>query len=244
MTKIQQAFFSGVFALLFSGSVSADSIVNTNDIVHSSANLSYKVAGKRYYPQKSVQGFSQTGRASWYGAQFHGKRTSSGEKFDMNALTAAHRTLPIPSYVRVTNLSNGRSVIVRVNDRGPFHGSRIMDLSKGAAQKLGFVAQGSANVKIEVISKSEVLAMQNNKTEPATTTTQLTENIFVNLRTFDNEDEARRFMQTAEQRLIEYKMEQKAVLIKQDDAFVVRVGPFREQQHANEIHSRLQQPVI
>ena len=127
-----------------------DVVVQTEPL-HKTANLSYKVAGKRYQPTKKIESFSQTGKASWYGPGFHGKKTSSGERFDMNTLSAAHRTLPIPSYARVTNLSNGKSVVVRINDRGPFHGNRVMDLSKAAAKELGFIHTGTANVKVEQI---------------------------------------------------------------------------------------------
>jgi len=127
-----------------------DVVVKTEPL-HKTANLSYKVAGKRYQPTKKIEQFSQTGKASWYGPGFHGKKTSSGERFDMNTLSAAHRTLPIPSYARVTNLSNGKSVVVRINDRGPFHGNRVMDLSKAAAKELGFIHTGTANVKVEQI---------------------------------------------------------------------------------------------
>ncbi|MDO5059008.1 MAG: septal ring lytic transglycosylase RlpA family protein [Neisseria sp.] len=133
----------------------ADSVVALPTVqaepLHKTANMSYKVAGKRYHPSKKVSGFSQTGKASWYGPGFHGRRTASGERFNMHALTAAHRTLPIPSYAKVTNLSNGKSVVVRINDRGPFHGKRVLDVSKAAAQKLGFIHAGQANVKIEQI---------------------------------------------------------------------------------------------
>lgn len=97
----------------------------------------------------AVRKFSQTGVASWYGRQFHGRKTASGETFDMNALTAAHRTLPLNCYVRVTNEKNGKSVVVKINDRGPFHGNRVLDLSYGAAKKLGIVDVGSAKVRIE-----------------------------------------------------------------------------------------------
>lgn len=97
----------------------------------------------------AVRKFSQTGVASWYGRQFHGRKTASGETFDMNALTAAHRTLPLNCYVRVTNEKNGKSVVVKINDRGPFHGNRVLDLSYGAAKKLGIVDAGSAKVRIE-----------------------------------------------------------------------------------------------
>lgn len=127
-----------------------DAVVKTEPL-HATANLSYKVAGKQYRPTKKIEQFSQTGKASWYGPGFHGKKTSSGERFDMNTLSAAHRTLPIPSYARVTNLSNGKSVVVRINDRGPFHGNRVMDVSKAAAKELGFIHTGTANVKVEQI---------------------------------------------------------------------------------------------
>lgn len=105
-------------------------------------------------PVQEVSNFKQVGKASWYGANLHGRKTSTGERFNMNALTAAHRSLPLPSYVRVTNLANNKSIIVRVNDRGPFHGGRVMDLSKGAAQQLGFLSQGSANIRIESLDAS------------------------------------------------------------------------------------------
>ena len=105
-------------------------------------------------PVKNVQNFSQSGKASWYGPGFHGRKTSNGERFNMNALTAAHRTLPLPSYVRVTNLSNNKSIIVRVNDRGPFRGNRVMDLSKGAAKQLGFLGAGMANILISSLDAS------------------------------------------------------------------------------------------
>lgn len=97
----------------------------------------------------TVRQFSQTGMASWYGRQFHGRKTASGETFDMNGLTAAHRSLPLNCYIRVTNKNNGKSVIVKVNDRGPFHGNRVVDLSYGAAKQLGITAAGTAKVSIE-----------------------------------------------------------------------------------------------
>ena len=97
----------------------------------------------------TVRKFSQTGMASWYGRQFHGRKTASGETFDMNGLTAAHRSLPLNCYIRVTNKNNGKSVIVKVNDRGPFHGNRVVDLSYGAAKSLGITNAGTASVSIE-----------------------------------------------------------------------------------------------
>ena len=106
-------------------------------------------------PRAYGPGFTETGLASWYGADFHHKRTANGERFDMNGLTAAHRSLPFDSYVRVTNVANGRSVVVRINDRGPFVGDRIIDLSAKAARQLGIKEDGVARVRIEVVRSSE-----------------------------------------------------------------------------------------
>ncbi len=111
----------------------------------------YSVFGRSYRVMDSANGFVQEGTASWYGVKFHGRQTSSGEPFDIYKLTAAHRHLPIPTFVRVTNLDNGRHTIVRVNDRGPFHGDRIIDLSYAAAVKLDFHERGTARVRVEVV---------------------------------------------------------------------------------------------
>lgn len=112
---------------------------------------SYVVFGKRYYTEKDSRGHVERGLASWYGKPFHGRKTSSGEIYDMHAMSAAHKTLPLPTYARVTNLENGRSVVVRINDRGPFHGPRIIDLSYTAAVKLGVVKHGTAKVEVRAI---------------------------------------------------------------------------------------------
>lgn len=98
---------------------------------------------------KAVNKFKQSGRASWYGDKFHGRKTASGERFDMNSLTAAHPSLPFNTYLKVTNKNNGKSVVVKVNDRGPFHSNRVLDLSYAAAKKIGLVSRGIANVTIE-----------------------------------------------------------------------------------------------
>lgn len=111
----------------------------------------YTVLGKTYYLMEDETDYRERGIASWYGQKFHGRNTSNGEVYDMFAMTAAHKTLPIPSYVRVTNLDNGRQLVVRVNDRGPFHGDRIIDLSYAAAQRLGFASQGTAPVEVEIV---------------------------------------------------------------------------------------------
>jgi rare lipoprotein A len=112
----------------------------------------YTVAGKTYRILRSAAGYAENGMASWYGTKFHGRRTSSGEAYDMLQLTAAHKTLPIPTYAHVINLDNGRRSIVRINDRGPFHEGRIIDLSYAAAVKLGVHPAGTARVRVEAIS--------------------------------------------------------------------------------------------
>ncbi len=111
----------------------------------------YEVDGHTYRVLSTSEGYEAEGIASWYGPKFQGRRTSSGESFDMYRMTAAHRTLPIPTYVEVTNLENGRRVVVRVNDRGPFHEGRIVDLSYVAARKLGIVGAGTARVRVRAL---------------------------------------------------------------------------------------------
>lgn len=119
-------------------------------------NRPYVVFGKRYTPFSDDRPFRQRGFGSWYGKKFHGQRTSSGEIYDMYKMTAAHPTLPIPSYARVTNVGNGKQVIVRVNDRGPFHSDRIIDLSYTAALKLGYIARGSTELEVERLLPDEI----------------------------------------------------------------------------------------
>lgn len=116
---------------------------------------SYVVYGRRYHVLDSATGYEETGVASWYGTKFHGRRTSSGEPYDMYAMTAAHKTLPIPVYAEITNLDNGRKIIVRINDRGPFVDDRIIDLSYVAAIKLGINARGTGHVHLRVIDPSQ-----------------------------------------------------------------------------------------
>ncbi len=118
-------------------------------------NRSYAVLGKRYTIRDSSEGYVEEGMASFYGNKFHGRLTSNHEVYDMYAFSAAHKTLPLPSYARVTNLANGKSVIVRVNDRGPFHAGRIIDLSYAAATKLGFTRQGTARVEVRALTAAE-----------------------------------------------------------------------------------------
>jgi len=125
--------------------------VPRNEPLHKFANRPYEALGQRFVPMTSVQPFKQRGMASWYGKRYHGQKTSSGETYDMYAMTAAHPTLPIPSYARVTSVANGKSVVVRINDRGPFKSERVIDLSYVAAYKLGYIQAGQARVEVEAI---------------------------------------------------------------------------------------------
>lgn len=154
-------FVSAVSLLLLSGCggprtfVQADVIPRSEPLSAYGNPESYVVLGKRYFVMSSSRGYVEQGIASWYGKKFHGRRTSNGEKYDMYAMTAAHKSLPLPAYVRVTNLSNGRSVVVRVNDRGPFHQNRIIDLSYAAAQKLDMVHSGTALVEVRAVGEAQ-----------------------------------------------------------------------------------------
>ena len=116
----------------------------------------YKVLGRTYKLLPRAEGYRATGNASWYGTKFHGRQTASGERYDMYRLSAAHKHLPIPCFARITNLENNRSTIVRVNDRGPFHDDRIVDLSYAAAVKLGFAHKGTARVRMEVVTPASL----------------------------------------------------------------------------------------
>ncbi|HYA79311.1 MAG TPA: septal ring lytic transglycosylase RlpA family protein [Methylocystis sp.] len=119
----------------------------------------YTVAGKTYYP--SEKPYAAVGAASWYGSDFHGRLTANGEVFDRNSLSAAHPTMPLPSYARVTNLRNGHSIIVRVNDRGPYHGRRVMDVSQRVAQALDFHRDGTTTVKVEYLGRADLAGSDN-----------------------------------------------------------------------------------
>lgn len=126
--------------------------------LHKPASRPYTVLGQTYTPDARLKPYRETGVASWYGRRYHGQKTSVGEVYDMYGMTAAHTTLAIPSYVRVTNLKNGKSVVVRVNDRGPFHSDRLIDLSYTAAHKLGVLAGGSTQVEVETIDPANYAA--------------------------------------------------------------------------------------
>ncbi len=152
----------------------------------------YDVAGKRYFVLASAEGYKERGVASWYGPTFHEKNASNGDAYDMYAMSAAHKTLPLPAYVRVTNLANGRSVVVRVNDRGPFVGTRLIDLSYTAAWKLDMLRQGTAFVEIEAIVPGSLAAAAAGVTPTAPTTIAATATLYIQAGAFGVEDNARR----------------------------------------------------
>lgn len=134
------------------GIIPVDGVTPRAEMKSRSGNQpTYEVFGHTYHVLDTSRGYDEVGVASWYGEPFHGRRTSSGETYDMNRLTAAHRSLPLPTYVEVTNLENGRQIIVRVNDRGPFHDGRLIDLSYAAARKLDVVGPGTARVRVRAL---------------------------------------------------------------------------------------------
>jgi rare lipoprotein A len=151
--------------------------------------VSYVVMGHRYYTLSNRNGYVERGIASWYGTKFHGQRTSSGEVYDLYQMTAAHKTLPLPTYAKVTNLKNGRSIIVKINDRGPFHPNRIIDLSYVAAAKLGILEHGTGLVEVEAINpsapKKPMLAAGKPEASQATS-------LFLQVGAFKNRDNATR----------------------------------------------------
>ncbi|MEJ2404815.1 MAG: septal ring lytic transglycosylase RlpA family protein [Candidatus Thiodiazotropha sp.] len=195
---------------------------------------SYTVFGKRYQPLSHNHNYSERGIASWYGSKFHGKRTSSGEPYDMYAMTAAHKTLPLPSYVRVTNLKNQRSVVVRVNDRGPFHDNRLIDLSYTAAWKLGITGEGTGLV--------EVTSLQPGKPEQpvpvAPKGPRALPELFLQVGAFGNSENAQRLKSRLEEQL------KTQVLIQGNDnpqtpVYRVQVGPIASVELADHISLQL-----
>ena len=178
----------------------------------------YEVSGKTYATLKSAAGYRAEGLASWYGRKFHGKRTSSGEPYDMFKLTAAHRSLPIPTYVRVTNLENGRQTLVRVNDRGPFHEDRILDLSYAAAVKLGFAEKGTARIRVEALDNGGGLAQE----------------LYLQAGAFRELGAARRMQQSLQDLTGE-----RTVVVRQpqDALYRVRIGPVADEQRARLLQS-------
>ncbi len=195
----------------------------------------YTVRGKRYYVLDRMRGFRQRGIASWYGYKFHGRKTSSGETYDMYAMTAAHKTLPIPSYVRVTNLENGRSVVVRVNDRGPFVKNRIIDLSYVAARKLGIIRKGTGLVEIRVVTPDDVRRPQSAGTGKAGP-----RRLFVQVGAFSTRHNARQLRHWLAHRIGDSRIVIQAGRDNRSNpVYRVRIGPLRSVGEADRLTERL-----
>lgn len=176
----------------------------------------YEVLGKQYTVMSSSQGYRKRGVASWYGSKFHGRRTSSGEPFDMHLATAAHRNLPLPTYAEVTNLDNGKKVIVKINDRGPFHEDRLIDLSYGAAVKIGMANTGTARVEVRAINFDQKPAKR-----PAT---KVADGTFLQIGAFGNRDSAEQLAgRMMEQRLQPVSIQRGGNLYK------VWIGPYENE---------------
>ena len=199
----------------------------------------YEVFGKRYYVLDSEDGFKQKGIASWYGPQFHGKKTSSGEAYDMYAMTAAHKTLPLPSYLEVENLENGRKVIVRVNDRGPFHDNRVVDLSYTAAIKLDMIAKGTALVEIRAINPGTHrggAAPARPRSGAAKKSMPL--DFYIQVGVFSDFNNAERLKNKL--RALNTPVQLEAAVLDSGVGFRVKIGPLNNIEVADEIVSRLE----
>ncbi|MCU7842608.1 MAG: septal ring lytic transglycosylase RlpA family protein [Candidatus Thiodiazotropha sp. (ex Monitilora ramsayi)] len=200
---------------------------------------SYVVFGKRYYTLKEARGYSERGIASWYGSKFHGRRTSSGEPYDMYAMTAAHKSLPLPSYARITNLKNNRSIVVKVNDRGPFHDNRLIDLSYTAAWKLGIIGEGTGLVEVITIDPTApdpVAAPIPTNTNPPIL--KGLPELFLQVGAFGSPTNADRLKQRIEEQL------QVSVLIEKtinstNPVFRVQIGPIASVELADHLTQRL-----
>lgn len=205
----------------------------------------YTVLGKTYELMDDETGYREQGIASWYGQKFHGRKTSNGETYDMYAMTAAHKTLPIPSYVRVTNLENERQIIVRVNDRGPFHDRRIIDLSYAAAQRLGFAGQGTAQVEVEIIVPGEQapVPLRDESADSAAESTDVVESdkpdvsAFLQVGAFGSRAAAE-----AQQRRLGELLEWPVVIHSQNEIPAlhrVRIGPLESNQDVRSVREQL-----
>jgi rare lipoprotein A len=215
--------------------------------LHRFANSPYVVFGRQYVPEREVRPFKQRGVASWYGRKFHGQKTAIGEVYDMYAMTAAHPTLPIPSYARVTSVANGRSVVVRINDRGPFLHGRVIDLSYTAAWKLGYIEQGSALVEVEAIVPDRTLVAAAPSQWPERTATRAPEpastepprvpveaesgGIYLQLGAFSDRDNAENFRARLALELA--VLDRPAEVYRKDGLFRLHVGPYRTRAEAN-----------
>ena len=198
----------------------------------------YEVFGKRYYVLYSSDEFTQKGIASWYGPKFHGKKTSNWETYDMYAMTAAHKTLPLPSYLEVKNLENGRKIIVRVNDRGPFHDNRVVDLSYTAAIKMGMIAKGTALVEIRAINpRTHRGGGSPVKTRPGKPGKSRVLDFYIQVGVFSEFNNAERLKDKLQELNTPITVE--ATMLNDGVAFRVKIGPLNNIEVADEIVSRL-----
>jgi rare lipoprotein A len=218
--------------------------------LHRYANRPYVALGKTYTPMTIAGNYKERGIASWYGKKFHGQRTSSGEVYDMYGMTAAHPTLPIPSYARVTHVASGKTVVVRVNDRGPFLHERVMDLSYTAAHKLGIVNNGSAEVEVESLAPSAIVGsvakaapVQTRPLEPAKQTVAQPVvaggNVYLQLGAFKSRDAAESF--TAKMRAELGDLGREVSLYVKGGFSRVHLGPYASQDEARSSAERLQE---
>jgi len=194
----------------------------------------YKIAGRWYYPKEEPY-YDEIGLASWYGRKFHGKQTANGETYNMNALTAAHKTLPMPSFVKVTNLSNGRSITLRVNDRGPFVDDRVIDVSRRGAQLLGFQKQGVTKVRVQASDENGNILIDPNPTRRFANDERASHYIQVGSfsRRSSANEQARRLRKEGEKPIVQ------EALVNGRTLWRVRVGPFLNRINAQEILDRL-----
>ncbi|NOR42984.1 MAG: septal ring lytic transglycosylase RlpA family protein [Gammaproteobacteria bacterium] len=200
---------------------------------------SYTVLGGTYYVKDSAEGFKQKGIASWYGNKFHGRRTSSGEEYNMYAMTAAHKTLPIPVFVEVKNIDNGRTAIVRVNDRGPFHEGRIIDLSYAAATKLGVAQTGTANVSIRVVT-SEADRKRRRSEEFVESSVSESDKLYVQIAAFSTEKNAQQHLKKLQDEgFFDVRLHTESK--KGKKLYRVRIGPLPSEHVAKNVLSQLKE---
>jgi rare lipoprotein A len=214
------------------------------------ANQPYSAFGREYVPLAKAGDYRRQGTASWYGRKFHGQRTTSGEFYDMFSLTAAHPTLPIPSYARITNLANHRSVVVRINDRGPFSSGRIMDVSYAAAHKLGFVQDALASVEVESLAPAgrtvaqaaapaPVVMVEPPRAQPTPALPVAAEGggIFLQLGAFSNAGNAENFSARVKRELD--WLQQPLSVLGSKGVYRLQLGPFRSRAEAGQVAGRI-----
>jgi len=194
------------------------------------ANRPYLALGREYTPLATSNGYKAEGLASWYGRRFNGKRTASGETYNMYAMTAAHPTLPLPSYARVTSLATGKSVVVRINDRGPFHKGRIIDLSYTAAHKLGIVQGGSGRVEVESITPEDIARGHDAEKDAGT---------YLQLGSFSSRANAEKLLARAATQL-DIRSDE-LVILNHDERYRVALGPYTDPDSADQAAREVQQ---